>query len=351
MRKNEIFQSQRTKLRYTLIRRLGKGGFGEAWEAVPRSGRSLSKSVCLKLNRGSAAWHRECYFGEILQGHSGAIQMSDEFVEIIRKKLVYCAAFDLAAGSLHDLRPAWSAEYSLQQFRQVVDATAALHRMGAVHRDITPMNVLLTFDEKLVLADFGIAAHGVGKPVDADCFNTWYAPDSVFRASANWEPRDDVWQLGQLLAYLLDGKIDDPIKPQHVRKLNCPDTAKAIIYRAIAPRQHRLENAGRMLEIWDSQAVRIRPLRRLVGLNLVFTGPGSRPRMELEKIARRAGATLQRKVSHKTDVLVVGGDAPLWAAGAEGGKKILAALEQQDRGSPIRFISDSEFLAAARRRR
>jgi hypothetical protein len=40
----------------------------------------------------------------------------------------------------------------------------------------------------------------------------------------------------------------------------------------------------------------------------------------------------------------------MWAAGSEGGKKILAALEQRDRGLPIRFINEATFVAAAARR-
>jgi serine/threonine protein kinase len=351
MKPQQVLRSPKTGCRYTLIKRLGKGGFGEAWEAVSKKRLRVDNPVCLKLNRASAPWHRECYFGEILEGYSGAIQMSDEFVEVVGKKLVYCAAFELAAGSVNDLRPTWTAEYALVQFRQVVEATAALHRMGAVHRDITAKNVLITHDEELILADFGIAAHGVGKPVEADCFNPWYAPDSVFRERANWEPRDDVWQLGQLMAFLLDRNVDGPIRPRDVRTLDCPDTAKALIYRSIVPRQHRLENAGRLLKIWDSQSAPIRRVRRIEGLNLVFTGPGSLPRTKLGRIAQRAGAIVQRNVSHKTDILVVGGDSPIWSAGTEGGKKILAALEQQDRGSPIRLISEDEFLAAAKGRR
>ena len=200
------------------------------------------------------------------------------------------------------------------------------------------MNVLLTLDKKLVLADFGIALHSVDRPVRADCFNAWYAPDSVFRASANWEPRDDVWQLGQLMAFLMDGSVDSPIRPEDVGRLDCPDKAKAIIYRSIAPRQHRLEHAGRVLDIWESYTLPFSRANRIDGLGVVFTGPGSLPRSELERITRRAGGIPQRKVSKKTGIVVVGGNSSLWAAGSEGGKKILAALEQRDRGTAIRFI-------------
>lgn len=348
MKKLKKLVSRKTGIRYTLVRRLGKGGFGEAWEAIPHKGRRQCRRVCVKLNRESGPWHRECYFGEIFRGYPGAIQMSDDFVYTLGNSLSFCSVFELATGSVFDFRPEWTVQYTIRQLKRVIEATAKLHRMGAVHRDITPMNVLLTLDKKqLVLTDFGIALHGVDRPVKADCFNAWYAPDSVFRASANWEPRDDVWQLGQLMAFLMDRNVDSPIRPEDVGTLDCPDKAKAIIYRSIAPRQHRLAHAGRVLDIWESPSLPFSRANRIDGLGVVFTGPGSLPRSELERITRRAGGIPQRKVSKKTGIVVVGGNSPLWAAGSEGGKKILAALEQRDRGTGIRFIREDTLLAAA----
>jgi serine/threonine protein kinase len=342
--------SVRTGLAYKLARRLGKGGFGEAWEAIPRKGKRRRKSVCVKISRDSESWHRECYFGEILRGVPGAIQMSDEFVWQQGSKVIYCAVFELASGSVSDLRPPWTSAYALRQFKQIVAAAAALHHTGAVHRDITPMNVLVTLDNRLVLADFGIATHGVEQRVKADRFNPWYAPDSVFRERANWEPRDDVWQLGQLLALLLDRRIESLIAPEDVRRLECPDDAKALIYRSIAPRKHRFGDAGRLLEAWKSAGIPFSRVKRIAGQKIVFTGAGSRIRSELTKLAHRTRAVIQKNVALNTDLVVVCGDSPMWAAGSEGGKKILAALEQRDRGLPIRFINEATFVAAAARR-
>ncbi len=346
-RKLPTLLSLRTGLRYKLLHRLGEGGFGETWKAVPKKGNHVHKPVCLKMNWTSVPWHRECYFGEILQKCAGAIQMSDEFVAAVGRKIAYCSVFELARGSVSDHRPEWTTADLLRQFRHLTEAVAELHRMGAVHRDITPMNALLSLDgRRLILADFGIALHGVGRPVKADCFNVWHAPDSAFRERANWEPRDDVWQLGQLLAFLLDASVEGPIERRIVHRLNCSDHAKALIYRSIAPREHRLQNADRLLEIWDSPDVSYSRAGRISGKNIVFTGKGSFFRDKLERLARRAGATPQEAVAWSTDLLVVGATSPIWAAGSKGGRKILAAIEQQDRGSPIRIITEEAFLKA-----
>ena len=89
----------------------------------------------------------------------------------------------------------------------------------------------------------------------------------------------------------------------------------------------------------------------MAGSNVVFNGRCSIPRRRLKRIVRAADAIPQRKVSNKTDLVVVGGESPIWAAGSEGGKKILAALEQRDRGSTIRFIQEDTLLAAVESRR
>jgi hypothetical protein len=49
------------------------------------------------------------------------------------------------------------------------------------------------------------------------------------------------------------------------------------------------------------------------------------------------------------DYLVVSGRSPVWAAGAAG-RKILTALQLQDDGYDIRFVRESSFLAAARKK-
>nr|WP_308286720.1 protein kinase [Streptomyces griseorubiginosus] len=43
---------------------------------------------------------------------------------------------------------------------QLLDALAAVHAAGALHRDVKPANVLLRRDGSAVLTDFGIAGAG-----------------------------------------------------------------------------------------------------------------------------------------------------------------------------------------------
>jgi serine/threonine protein kinase len=217
-----------------------------------------------------------------------------------------------------------------------------------VHRDITPRNVLLTFDGHLKLADFGIALHGVARKVRADAFNPWHAPETVLVGKRSWSPREDVWQLGQLLARLMGAKVDRWLPSTDVRKLNCSDRSKALIYRCIAKAEYRFPDAGHLLSgMARGPEFRFSRITSLANRAIVFTGRGTMTRNALWTRARRAGAHPVPRVTRSVDVVVVGGRSPFWAAGAAG-RKILAALQLRDEGHRIRFVQESRFLELSR---
>ena len=122
----------------------------------------------------------------------------------------------------------------------IARATELLHRMHAVHRDLTPNNIFVMGNLTLKLADFGIAKHiAYGRGVENDAQNPAFV-HNVMRVGGLrlWKRQQDVYQLGQLLAMLLSG---DPKRhaSRDVASLRCSDHIKGIIQRSIGPESGR----------------------------------------------------------------------------------------------------------------
>jgi serine/threonine protein kinase len=340
---------------YLIEQLIGHGGFGGVYRARWIRAGKPQPPVCIKTTLYAPSWHREAYFGEILRDHAGAVQVLETFVgQQGSDPPVYCTVLELCDRSLATVLAGgglrWSERRVRKEFRGLVVAVSDLHRSGAVHRDISPMNVLLTFDGHLKLADFGIALHGLTRKVAADAFNPWHAPDAVLKGKPTWTAREDVWQLGQLLARLLGADVTRSLPSTQVRDLACSDDSKALVYRCIAPPDLRFRDAGHLLE---ALAKGSRPVfTRVSGLEsrtIVFTGPGTMRRSQLWRMARRAGARPAAAMSRRVEILVVSGRSPVWAAGGAG-RKIMAALQLRDDGHDIRFVTEASFLRAARTR-
>jgi eukaryotic-like serine/threonine-protein kinase len=87
----------------------------------------------------------------------------------------------------------------------VLDALAAAHAEGIVHRDVKPANVLV--GEPTKLADFGIAAlrdeSGLTQPGMIVGSPAYMAPEQA--SAGNVGPEADLWALGALLYFAVEG--------------------------------------------------------------------------------------------------------------------------------------------------
>lgn len=339
---------------------LGEGGFGAAYKATRHrrsGGRRRSDEVCVKLSEQRDAWHRECYFGELLRGNKRAVQVLDDFPVADPKAkdgFRYALVTEYAAqGSLDDyldeLSEPWPEARIRREVRGILSALDQLHRGRAMHRDLTPMNVFVTDKGQLKLGDFGIAIHaGAGSDVAADVFNPWFAPTATaLREGGRWGAVDDVWQVGQLLAMLVRG-LADPIDTSMVKTLRCSGELRQIIRRAIDPKALRYPDAFSFAEALRGAPPDTRSaVRSLVGRNVVFTGTLWTRRADATRLVESAGGRVSKAVSRQTDVLVCGAPSPSYIAKSKGMKRIEAeALNEQ--GARIAIVSESQFRRLVR---
>src|SRR3954466_6816613 len=245
---SETITSCETGLRYQIDRLLGEGGFGQVYLAQ-RIGRSsvVPETLCIKVSSRIDGWLREAYFGQLLDGHPRAIRVFDAF-PLVRAggRLVYCLALEYArhgdlSAFLSRTGKQWSETAVRREIAGILEVLGKLHRGQTLHRDLTPLNVFVCDGPRLKLGDFGIVRQQSDRRgITARTMNALTAPSDILaRAVPKWQARDDVYQVGQLLAMLIKGDARTRIRPQEVRGLPCTDQLKEIVYRCIGERRKR----------------------------------------------------------------------------------------------------------------
>jgi serine/threonine-protein kinase len=224
-----------------------------------------------------------------------------------------------------------------------------------LHRDLTPMNVFVFDDRRLKLGDFGIVRQQSDvRGITARTMNTLTAPSEIIAGTVpKWQARDDVFQVGQLLAMLVKGDARSRILTADVRRLPCSDHLKEIVYRCIGERRKRYVSADELIEALRARPADLKPgrLRSLKGVHLAFTGILSRKRTDAAKAARRAGAVVHGGPSIRTTVVVRGRPNPLQAAGRDGGRKLLEIKRLREKGHRITLLRESRFWQLVKSRR
>ena len=288
----------------------------------------------------------------------GVIRVYESFVWLRRgnRNPLYCLKTELAesgdlASWLDGHREPWKEVRATREIIKLLRTVKLLHESGAVHRDITPGNVFVTSNRALKLGDFGIALHRVGvHDVSADVFAPWFAPSGMGNlGKTTWRPADDVYHLGQLFAILLCGCANSKLTARDVKRLSCSPEAKSIIQRCIGVRRKRFPNAAVMLnalEKHDSKTIKRVIVRSLKDKKVVFTGRLSIRRADAERLVRKVGGLVERRVGHETNVLVVGRQSPIWKADSKG-QKLLDTDREREFGRNVAKIGEKRFFALA----
>jgi serine/threonine-protein kinase len=350
----QVISSPETQLKYQIERLVGQGGFGQAYLAR-RLGRStvIPDIVCIKVSRRIDGWLREAYFGQLLDGHPRAIRVFDTFPLTAQdRSMLYCLALefathgDLSAFFKRHGRP-FSESAARREIAGVLEVLGKLHRGQMLHRDLTPMNVFVCDSHRLKLGDFGIVRQQSDqRGITARTMNALTAPSEFLAGAApKWQARDDVYQVGQLLAMVVKGDAAARIRTSDVRVLTCSDHLKEIIYRCIGERRKRYESADELIAALRTPPASLKAgvRRSLRGVHLTFTGILSKRRREAAAAARKAGAIVHSGPSTKTTVVVRGRPNPLQAAGRDGGLKLMDIKRLRAKGYKITLLNETQF--------
>ncbi|WP_159079325.1 serine/threonine-protein kinase [Plantactinospora sp. BC1] len=205
--------------RYRLIDRIGAGGMSVIWRARDEV---LDRVVAVKVLAASLA--ADAKFREMVREEArAAAQLVHPHVTAVHDYgetlgpdggITAFVVMELLTGE--ELKAELTAgplpwPTAVEICAQVAEALAAAHRLGIVHRDITPANIMMTATGAKVL-DFGIATQ-VGAPdedEDGETFGTpaYVAPERLDGLPA--QPATDTYSLGVLLHETLTGRVPFP---------------------------------------------------------------------------------------------------------------------------------------------
>jgi len=346
--------SPTSRLGYRIERLLGQGGFGQVYLAR-RVGHSsdVPQTVCIKISARIDGWLREAYFGQLLAGHPRAIRVFEAFPLMSQDGgVLYCLALeyarhgDLSAFLLRGKR-GWSERTTRREIAGVLEVLGKLHRGQMLHRDLTPLNVFVCDGPTLKLGDFGIVRHQSDRRgITARTMNALTAPSDILSGAVpKWQARDDVYQVGQLLGMLVKGDARARLRTPEVRRIDCSDHLKEIIYRCIGERRKRYESADELIQALrrPPAPLKVGVLRSLKGVHLAFTGILTTPRSEAARAARRAGAVVHGAPSARTTVVVRGRPNVLQAAGKDAGRKLMEIKRLREKGHVITLLDERRF--------
>ncbi|WP_436532061.1 protein kinase domain-containing protein [Actinoplanes sp. HUAS TT8] len=202
--------------RYRLVRLLGSGGMGRVWAARDEL---LDRDVAVKeilAPRGISAEDMDALCERTLREARATARLAHpnvvRVIDVVPDDGLPCIVMELVPSrSLFDAIRADGPMPPEQVARIGLDLLSALraaHREGLLHRDVKPANVLLGYDGRTILTDFGLVsiagesgltATGVvlGSP-------SYLAPELALDGAAT--SASDLWSLGATLYTAVEGQ-------------------------------------------------------------------------------------------------------------------------------------------------
>ena len=281
MRTGETFGS------YKLLRRLAAGGMGEIWLAEQKGSAGFSKRVVVKTILECFADDPSLVEMFLDEGRIAANLTHPNIAQIF--DLGQCgrgaeAPYYIAMEYVHgrDLRDLLISNIERKQFiplnlvlRIIADVCQGLHHAhshknrqgqpdGIIHRDVSPQNILITFDGVVKIVDFGVAkATERASKTKSGVLKGKYAymsPEQV--RSKPLDARSDVFSVGVVLYELVTGRrlfkrdsemktldaVISAIVPKPRRfDTSVPPEVESIILKALALRpKERFQSAQEM---------------------------------------------------------------------------------------------------------
>jgi len=225
---------QRTVIhnKYLLGKALGEGGFGItylAWDTevgakvaikeyypssyvqrVPKTNQVIinAKSNLGASNRGLKRFIEEAKTMAKIKNLAGIVAVRD-FFSANGTAYIVMEFLDGISLKKHMARKGkLPVDDVLTIMRPVIDSLAQVHKIGLIHRDISPDNIIITKKNEVKLIDFGAAKQSNldGKSLSI-VLKQGFAPEEQYRTHGEQGPWTDVYALAVTIYYCISGKM------------------------------------------------------------------------------------------------------------------------------------------------
>ena len=292
--------------RYRVMGLLGEGGMGKVYKAHDRK---LDRYVAMKFLQASDPETAERFQREAQSQariEHPAICKVYEVGEMDRRP--YIAMQYIDGRTLKGARAEMTLEQKVQVMRTAAEAAHEAHRIGIIHRDLNPSNIMVERSEAGAwmpyLMDFGLAKEmaGPGLTQDGTAAGTPYymSPEQAAGDIQKLDRRTDIYALGATLYELvvgappfegvsvidvLDKVIHAEAVPLRRRDASLPEDLESIVMKCLEKEPQRRYDSARALaedlgRFLDGEPVRARPanllyrLRKKAGKNKLAVGIG-----------------------------------------------------------------------------
>ena len=196
---------------YVLIERIGGGGMGVVYRAHQPS---LERDVAIKLlklqhadDEALARFQFEAKSAAALN-HPSIVQI----LEIGQKRGIAYIAMQLVRGNTLDdciRKKRFTPREAVAMLLNICDAVGYAHRLGLLHLDLKPANVLIDERGEPLVADFGLArrmdANGEVEAQEVSGTPGYMAPEQVLITECRLSVATDIYALGAILYEMLCG--------------------------------------------------------------------------------------------------------------------------------------------------
>ena len=252
--------------RYEIIEELGKGGMGKVYRVEDKK---IKEEVALKLIKSEIASDKktiERFSNELKMARKIAHRNVCKMYDLGEEKGIHYITMEYVPGE--DLKRLtrkvgqFSAGKTIFIAKQVCEGLAEAHRLGVVHRDLKPQNIMVDEEGNARIMDFGIARSleekgitGAGVIIGTP---EYMSPEQV--EGKETDQRSDIYSLGVILYEMVTGRVpfegDTPFTigvkhkseiPKDPRELNAqlPEDLSKVILRCMEKdKEKRYQSAG-----------------------------------------------------------------------------------------------------------